>query len=112
MLVALVGALLGAGGLAALVQARATNRRTIAEAHKVDADAEVTLAGGWKVLVETQRAEINELRERVVLVEQREADCKARLGKLERAIGAGSPGEVEALVAELVKKEIARRDHA
>lgn len=103
------GALLGTGGLAALLQAGAVSRRTAAEAHKVDADAEVTLGGGWKVLVAELRGELNEMRERLSAVEQREAECKARLAKLEAA--GGTPEHVERTVARLVKEEIARREH-
>jgi hypothetical protein len=119
-IVALVGALLGAGGLTALLQARATNKRTIAEASKTSAEGEVTLGGGWQTLWQAARddavaarteskaarAETNELRERVAVIEAQEADCRERLLKLESA---AHPAAVESKVVSLIDREITKR---
>lgn len=105
--VALLGVLLGAGGFAALAQARSVNRRTNAEARGVDATAEVTLGEGWRELVTQQRIEINELRERLALLEERDARCQARLALLESG---ETPAALERRVADLVNVEINRRE--
>lgn len=97
-IIAVVGSLLGAGGLAAILKTRAENKKT-------EADAEVTLTGGWKVLWETSRSEVNELRERLAIVEKKEQECNARLAKLET----GSSPEIEKRVQELIKTEIEKR---
>lgn len=118
-----IGALLGAGGVTALVQARAVNRRTLAQAHQVDADAEVTLGGGWQTLVRevraetaaarsetaTVRAEANVLRERLARVEEREQECQSRLALLEAGQAGVSGRAIERVVQRLVTKEIDER---
>lgn len=93
--VAIFGFLFGAGGIAAILKTRADNKKT-------EADAELTLTGGWRVLYETSRAEVNELRERVALVEENEKKCQTRLAKLERVSGL----DVEKTVQTLIEKEI------
>lgn len=110
LIVGIVGALCGAGGLSAWLQAKAINRRTLAQAHSIDADAEVTLGDGWLRLVEQQRVELNEMRERLVLVEEREAECKARLARLETLGAVGK--EAETHLSRLVREELDRREHS
>ncbi len=106
----IVGALLGAGGLTALLQARATNARTRAQAHQSDADADVTLGGGWHLMWESLRADNNELRERMAVVETREAECQSRLAQLES--GHSSPAAVERMVVAMIDEEIRRRERS
>lgn len=96
--VGFVGALLGAGGLAALLQAKALNKKTTAE-------ADVTLGSGWKLLWESVKADNNELRERVAVVEAAEEQCRERLNKIE---GVDTP-HMERAVAALIQKEIVKR---
>lgn len=119
VVVALIGAALG-GGIVGIVQARAQNRRTTAEAVKVGAEAEVTLGGGWQVLWQSARddaaaaraesaqgrIETNELRERLAIVEQREQECRDTLARIEHHI---SPENVEKNVVSLIDREIAKR---
>ncbi len=99
VIIAIVGGLFGAGGIAAILKTRADNKKT-------EADAEITLTGGWKVLYETQRAEsrmeINELRERLAIVEKTEHECQLRLAKLERVSGL----DVEKTVQNLIEKHV------
>lgn len=76
VIIAIVGGLFGAGGIAAILKTRSDNKKT-------EAEAEITLTGGWKVLYDTSRTEINELRERLAIVEKNEHECKARLARLE-----------------------------
>lgn len=97
VLVPVLGVLLGAGGLAALLQAKTMNR-------KLSAEADVTLGGGWQVLWQASRTEINELRERLALVEKAEYDCRERLNKIE---GIDTP-HMERAVTALIEKEITR----
>lgn len=110
LIVAAAGALIGVGGITALLQAGAVNRRTLAQAREIDADAEVTLGGGWKRLVAEQRFELNEMRERISQLEEREADCKARLARLETQGTVGK--EAEAHLSRLVREELERREHS
>ena len=97
--IAIVGSLFGAGGIAAILKTRSDNKKT-------EADAEVTLTGGWKVLFETSRAEVNELRERLAIVEKSDQDCKRRLAKLEQH----EVINVERRVSALIEAEIAKRE--
>ncbi len=103
VLIAIVGGLFGAGGIAAILKTRADNKKT-------EADAEITLTGGWQVLYETTRKElreeINTLRERLAIVEKNEKECQLRLAKLERVSGL----DVEKTVQNLLEKEIQRRE--
>lgn len=108
----LIGAVLGASGLGAILQARALNRRTTAQANSIDADAQVTLGGGWQVLVGEQRVELNEMRERIAVVEQRAVACELReAGYLDR-ISALERREIRGadFVIDLIDKEIERRE--
>lgn len=105
--VAIVGALLGAGGVTALLQSRSVNRRTLAEADKSEADAQVTLGTGWQLLVSEQRKELNELRERLAIVERSEEACQQRLAQLEAH---ASPEKIEAKVSSLLDAKIAARE--
>lgn len=120
VVVALIGALFG-GGVVGIVQARAQNRRTTAEAVKVGAEAEVTLGGGWQVLWQSARddavaaraeaaqgrTEMNELRERLAIVEKREEECRDTLARIEHHI---RPENVEKNVVSLIDREIAKRE--
>lgn len=106
LIVLLVGALLGTGGLTAFIQARAVNRRTDAETRKTDVDADVALGDGWQVLWASARSDLNEMRERLALIEGREAECRDRLAALERD---AHPAAVEQLVMSLIDQEIAKR---
>lgn len=113
--IALIVAVLGAGGAGALIQTRAMNRRTNAEAHKVDAETEVTLGAGWAALYAAQQGEIAGMRERVALVEHRaqaaedrEAECLRRLDEIEDH-ARSSLVEVEAKVLALLDQEITKR---
>lgn len=99
VIIAIVGGLFGAGGIAAILKTRSDNKKT-------DAETELTLTGGWKVLYETSRAEINELRERLALVEKSDQDCKARLAKLENP---GNSVDVEKKLITLINNEIEKR---
>lgn len=101
-LVAPVGALLGAGGITALLKARSENR-------KVDAQAEVTLGGGWHELWKSARSELNELRERLAIVEEKERVCQARLLEIETH-ARQSIAEVERKVLTLLDKRIATQE--
>lgn len=106
--IAVAGVLLGAGGVTALIQARAVNQRTVAQAHRADADAQVTLGSGWQRLVETQRTELNEIRERIAVIERQEEECRTELALLKA--GASSPAAVERLVVSLIDQEIEKRE--
>jgi hypothetical protein len=113
-IVAAVVALVGAGGVGALLGVRATNRRTNAEAVKTNVEAEVTLGGGWQALWQSARAdaemyrkEVNELRERLVLVEQHDSECQERLAKLEAH---AAPEAIERKVVSLLDSAIERRE--
>lgn len=99
VIIAIVGGLFGAGGIAAILKTRSDNKKT-------DAETELTLTGGWKILYETSRAEINELRERLAIVERNEQDCKARLAKLEHPTIAG---DAEKRLVSLINQEIEKR---
>lgn len=99
VIIAIVGGLFGAGGIAAILKTRSDNKKT-------DAETELTLTGGWKVLYETSRAEINELRERLAIVERNEQDCKARLAKLEHPT---ISGDAEKRLVSLINQEIEKR---
>jgi hypothetical protein len=108
VVVATVGALFG-GGIVGIVQARAQNRRTTAE-------AEVTLGGGWQILVSELRAEMNEMRERVAVAEKRasdsetrEAECQDRLAKVEQKQEHVSEEHVERVVVGVIEAELAKR---
>lgn len=57
---------LGGGGLGALVTGWFDRRRVAAESRQTDAEAEVTLSGGYGELVAELRAERKELREQIV----------------------------------------------
>lgn len=98
-IITIVGGLFGAGGIAAILKSTADNKKTSAE-------AEVTLGTGWQVLYQTSRQEINELRERLALVERSDQDCKRRLAKLEAEAGGV---DVEKTVLALIQKEIDKR---
>lgn len=98
IIIAIVGGLFGAGGIAAIYKTKADNKKT-------EADAEITLTGGWKILYDTSREEVNELRERVAVVESREKECNARLSRLESAGGA----DIEKTVVGLIGREIEKR---
>jgi len=76
IIMAIVGGIFGAGGVAAILKTRSDNMKT-------EAETEITLTGGWKLLYESTRAEVNELRERLAIVEKNEQECKARLARLE-----------------------------
>lgn len=102
-----IGAIIGAGGIGALLQSRSLNRRTNAEATKMGVDAEVTLGSGWQELWQSARSEINEVRERLAVVENREAECRARLAQLESH---SSPASIERVVASMLATEIAKRE--
>jgi hypothetical protein len=104
-----IGALLGAGGLGALLKSRA-------ESVKIHADAEVTLGGGWQILVGELRVEVNELRERVAVEERRadasevrEALCQDRLADIERRTEHVSEEHVERVVASVIDTELQKR---
>jgi len=101
VIIAIVGGLFGAGGIAAILKTRADNKKT-------EAEAEITLTGGWQVLYQESRKEVNELRERVALVEKKEEECQLRLGKLERITGLDG----EKTVAALIETEIRKREEA
>jgi hypothetical protein len=103
ILAALVSALF-TGGLVGILQSRAQNRRTTAEAEKVAAEAEVTISGAWQLLYTEQRKEINELRERLVIVEKSEEACQRRLAQLESH---ATPEKIEAKVSSLIDAKIA-----
>lgn len=94
--VALVGMVLGAGGISALLRARSQNRKT-------NAQAEVTLGEGWQAFVEALRKDNNELRERVRVIEEKEEQCQRRLAVLE----SGEHSRVaEKKVTELVEQRL------
>lgn len=93
-----IGALLGTGGLAAIFHARAQNRST-------DAQTDVTLGQGWQTLVTEQRREINELRERVRLVEHQEEQCQERLALLEAG---RHTKQAEERLANLIDQQLAQ----
>jgi hypothetical protein len=95
VIIAIVGGLFGAGGIASILKTRSDNKKT-------EADAELTLTGGWQILYETSRAEVNELRERVAIVEKQEHECQLRLAKLERVSGL----DVEKTVQSMIEKRI------
>lgn len=97
VIVGVVGALLGAGGLAALVQARSLNRKHVAE-------ADVTLGGGWQTLYLTMREDLSKVRERLAVVEANEEACQRRLAQLEI-----DPKKVERTVQALIRKELEKR---
>lgn len=97
IVIAIVGGLFGAGGIAAIWKTKAENKKT-------EADAEITLTGGWQVLYETSRKEVNELRERVVVLEKREEECQRRLTKLERVSGFDVEKTVQVLIEKQIKK--------
>lgn len=96
-IIAIVGGLFGAGGIASILKTRADNKKT-------SADAEITLTGGWQVLYETSRAEVNELRERVALVERNEHECQQRLAKLERVSGLDVEKTVQSMIESRIKE--------
>lgn len=98
-IVTIIGFLFGAGGIAAILKTRAENKKT-------EAEAELTLTGGWQILYETSRKEVNELRERIVLIEKREEECQTRLAKLERVSGL----DVEKTVQTLIEREVKKRE--
>lgn len=98
VIIAIVGGLFGAGGIAAILKTRSDNKKT-------NADTEITLGGGWQVLWQTSRIEANELRERLAIVEKSDLDCKSRLAKLEEL---GS-FDVETKVSHLIDAEIKKR---
>lgn len=102
VIIAIVGGLFGAGGIAAILKTRADNKKT-------EADAEITLTGGWQVLYETTRKEmrdeINALRERLAVVEKNEQECQRRLSRLETTGGA----DVEEKLLTLIEQEINKR---
>lgn len=99
VIIAIVGGLFGAGGIAAILKTRADNKVT-------EANAEMTLTGGWQLLYQESRKEVNELRERIVLLEKREEECQMRLTKLERVSGL----DVEKTVSALIEREIRKRE--
>lgn len=94
-----IGAVLGAGGIGALLRARSENRQN-------NADADVTLGAGWQVLWESARKDTAELRERLAVVEHREEECRVRLAQLESH---SSPASIERVVATMLNAEISRR---
>lgn len=98
-------ALIGGGGIGAILKTKADNRKTVAEADKVEAEAQVTLGGGWQVMWEAQRKELNELRERVAIVERQEAECREKLARQEGKDA--SPEAVERLVVAMIDKRLA-----
>lgn len=98
IVVAAVGALLGAGGLTALLQARSLSRKNSAE-------AEVSLGGGWQALYLTMREDLSKVRERLAVVEAAEATCQERLARLER----GRPAQTERIVKRLIDTELEAR---
>lgn len=120
-IVGVVVALIGAGGIGALLGVRATNRKVNAEALKTTAEAEVTLGGGWQQLYQAARddavasraeshqtrVEINELRERLAVVERHDAECSERLAKLESH---AAPEALERKVVTLLDDAIERRE--
>ncbi len=113
--VAIIGGLFGAGGVVAFLKVSADKRKILSDAKVGEATAEVTLGGGWQALWtatraenDQQRKEINELRERVALVEKREHDCQARLAALEG--NKTSHQDVEQVVARLLDQEIIKRE--
>jgi hypothetical protein len=99
VIIAIVGGLFGAGGIAAILKTRSDNKKT-------EAEAEITLTGGWQILYETTRKEVNELRERLAIVEANERECKARLARLEMV---EDGFDVEKKVAYLIQAEIEKR---
>lgn len=109
VIVAIVGALLGAGGITALFQIRALNRKLDAQATQLEAEASVSLGGGWAQMWATQHQDNNELRERLVVVEQAEAECRIRLAELERG-QRKTVVEIEARVMKLLDEEIVKRE--
>lgn len=106
-IVAAVLSALVSGGLVGIVQTRAQNRRTIAEAVKANAEAEVTLGGGWRILWETAHKDLSEMRERLAVVEANESRCQERLAALERETGGDVVGTK---AAALVDAAIATRE--
>lgn len=102
--IVIIGALFGTGGIVAMYKARSDIKKINADSKKIEAEADVTLGGGWKILWETSRLEVNELRERLVIVEKSEENCKARLAKLENL---ANP-DFEKKVAKLIEEEIKR----
>jgi hypothetical protein len=107
-IVPIVVALLAGGGLVGLLNYRASRRRTEADAKAVEATAEVTLGGGWQQMWESSRKEVNELRERVAILEDKEHRCLERLAMLEDKHA--SRTDVEKIVASLLDKEIVKRE--
>lgn len=99
LVIVIIGALFGAGGIAAILKTRSDNRKT-------EAEADVTLGGGWQVLWNTARVEINELRERLAVVEGNEAICRARLASLEAKSGGDN---IEKALQALIDAEIVKR---
>lgn len=99
VIIAIVGGLFGAGGIAAILKTRADNKQT-------EANAEMTLTGGWQVLYQQSRQENNELRERIALLEKSDQDCKTRLARLE----AGGGIDIEKKVVTLIQAEIEKRE--
>lgn len=97
-IIAIIGGLFGAGGIAAILKTRSDNKKT-------EAEAELTLGGGWQVLWQTARTESNELRERLAIVEKSDIDCKSRLASLE----AQGSIDVEKTVATLIEEAIVKR---
>lgn len=97
-IIATLGAVLGAGGLAALVQARSLNKKTSAE-------ADVTLGGGWQSLYITMREDLSKVRERLAVVEHNEEVCQKKLAALEHL----DPVKTERLVKQLIDRELEAR---
>jgi hypothetical protein len=100
-IIAIIGALFGAGGIATILKTKSDNKKT-------EADAEITLTGGWKLLYETSRVEsrqeINELRERLAIVEKDHGECKARLAKLETSGGVDIEKKLSSLIQDAIRK--------
>lgn len=107
--VTLIVAILGAGGLGALLQTKYINKRTSAQAAKLQAEAEVGLGQGWRLLLAEQRKETNELRERVALLERSEEQCKQELAELKET-ARQSLVTVEKRVMDLLNVEINKRE--
>ncbi len=98
-IVLIIGAILGTGGVVGLLRARSQNRLN-------NAQADVTLGEGWNVLVTEYRREINELRERLAVVEKQEAQCRDRLSALESGSHAAA---VEKQLRTAIDKELEKR---
>lgn len=109
-ILAIIGALMGTGGLVALLQARSTIRHTDATSAKVGVDAEVMLAASITASYTTLVAE---MRTRITQVIADHQQCEERLSVLEARFTDFETSDWEAsevLVNRLIDRELRRRD--